>query len=453
MLRRALIGSLLSLFLAAHAAPAKMSPDDIARLGKDLTPLGAEKAGNKEGTIPAWEGGLTKPPAGWKPGMHYIDPFPEDKPLFTITAANMDQYGDKLTAGQKAMLKAYKTFYMNIYPTRRTAAFPQRFYEGTKKVAASVELVGGGNGVIHAVNGFPFPIPKNGTEAIWNLILRPHGLTGWEDRRHVSAAVTRSGDYALTKFQDWAQVHYWDARTTEANLDNILWRYKQNILSPPRQAGQVLLLHETVDQHKQPRMAWVYNPGQRRVRRAPEYAFDNPWAGSDGLKTIDSVVMFNGSPERYDWKLVGKKEMYIPYNAYRLQSPKYKYKDLIKPLHINPEPLRYELHRVWIVEGTLKPGARHIYKRRVIYLDEDSWFPGTSDVYDNRDQLWRVGEDHGLNYYDVPFVTYNMELWYDLQSGRYCVDFMSNEEPPWNVGKVTDPDDFTVDSIRREGVR
>ena len=82
--------------------------------------------------------------------------------------------------------------------------------------------------------------------------------------------------------------------------------------------------------------------------------------------------MFNGAPDRYDWKLIGKKELYIPYNAYRLDSPQLKYSDIIKPGHINRDLTRYELHRVWEVEATLKTGERHIYAKRHFFIDEDT---------------------------------------------------------------------------------
>ena len=161
--------------------------------------------------------------------------------------------------------------------------------------------------------------------------------------------------------------------------------------APARLAGGILLVHETLDQVKKPRDAWLYNPGQRRVRRAPQVAYDNPGTAADNMRTTDQLDMFNGAPDRYDWKLVGKREIYVPYNSYRLQDPKLKYKDIITPLHINPDHLRYELHRVWVVEATLQTGERHIYKKRVFYIDEDSWSgPRRRPVRQPRPALARV---------------------------------------------------------------
>jgi hypothetical protein len=430
---------------------AAISADEVARLGKDLTPLGAEKAGNADGTIPAWEGGITTPPAGYQKGDHHPDPFADDKVQFTITAANMDQYKDKLTVGHMEMLKAYDTFKMNIYPTRRSAASPQRIYDATKRSAANAELVNGGDGVTKTVNGIPFPIPKSGIEVLWNHLLRYRGDVA--ARKIAQAPMTRGGDYTLVKFEDEFSLIYSQEGMTEEKLKNRILLFKQEVTAPARLAGNVLLVHETLNQVKEPRAAWVYNPGQRRVRRAPNVAYDNPGTAADSLRTSDQFDMFNGAPDRYDWKLVGKKEIYIPYNSYKLHSDKLKYKDILSPLHLNPEHLRYELHRVWVVEATLREGARHLYKRRTLYIDEDSWQIMAADIYDNRDQLWRVSEGHSIEYYEVPTFWTTLEVHYDLQSGRYLALGLDNESSMYDFSIKRTDKDYSQGSLRRSGRR
>lgn len=430
---------------------AALSADEVARLGKDLTPVGAEQAGNADGTIPAWEGGITTPPAGYKKGDHHPDPFADDKVLFTITAANMGQYKDKLTVGHMAMLKAYDTFKMNIYPTHRSAASPQRIYDATKRSAATAELVNSGDGVTKTVNGIPFPIPKSGIEVLWNHMLRYRGDIA--ARKIAQAAMTRGGDYTLVKFEDEFSLIYSQEGMTEEKLRNRILLFKQEVTAPARLAGNVLLVHETLNQVQEPRAAWVYNPGQRRVRRAPNVAYDNPGTASDSLRTSDQFDMFNGAPDRYDWKLVGKKEIYIPYNSYKLHSDQLKYKDILFPLHLNPEPLRYELHRVWVVEATLREGARHIYKRRTLYIDEDSWQIMVADIYDKRDQLWRVSEGHSIMYYEVPTFWTTLEVHYDMQSGRYLALGLDNESSMYDYSIKRTEQDYSPGALRRAGRR
>jgi hypothetical protein len=437
--------------LLATSAGAGLSPEQIARLGKDLTPLGGEKAGNADGTIPEWTGGITSPPAGYTPGMHHPDPYADDSVLFTITAANMDQYADKLTPGHKAMLETYDTFKMNVYPTRRSASCPPRIYDATRKVAATAELVENGYGVTGAVVGIPFPIPESGLEVMWNHLLRYRGDIA--ERRIAQAAPTRGGKYTLVLFEDEFNVLYSQEGKTEEDLNNKILFFKQKVTAPARLAGGILLVHETLNQVKEHRSAWLYNPGQRRVRRAPNVAYDNPGTASDGMRTSDQFDMFNGAVDRYEWKLVGKKEIYVPYNSYKLHSDSLKYKDILTPLHINPEYPRYELHRVWVVDATLKSGSRHIYKRRTFYVDEDSWQILLVDQYDNRDQLWRVSEGHVINYYDVPTLWTTLEVHTDLQAGRYLAIGLDNESSMYEFGIERTDEDYTPAALRGEGRR
>lgn len=436
---------LLTLWAAAPAA-------QVARLGKDLTPLGAETAGNQDGSIPAWDGGIKTPPAGYKPGKHYVDPFAADKPLFVITAANMGQYAGKLTPGQQALLQAYpKTYKMIVYPTRRSASFPQRIYDKTKANASSAKTVDNGYGVTGAINGIPFPIPQSGVEAIWNHLLRYRADSA---ARHIAqAAPTRGGSYTLVEFKDEFYMLYSMAGKTEADLNNKILYFRQEVAAPARLAGGILLVHESQNQVKEPRGAWLYNPGQRRVRRAPNVAYDNPGTAADGMRTSDQLDMFNGAVDRYEWKLVGKREIYVPYNSYRLQDPAVKMKSILTPLHINQDLARYELHRVWVVDATLKPGERHLYKRRTFYIDEDTWQILAMDQYDNRDQLWRVSEAHAMNFYNVPAIWTALEVHTDLQAGRYLAMGMFSEYAAPEFGIKRTLEDYTPAALRREGVR
>lgn len=448
---RAAILAILSLALFPATGWTKAPAEEIARLGGELTPLGGLRAGNEAGTIPPWEGGIVTPPPGYKPGGDYPDPYADDTVLFTINSKNMAQYAGQLSAGHQAMLNAYGDFYLNVYPTRRSASAPQRIYDATRKIAATAELTEAGNGVTGAVIGIPFPIPASGLEVIWNHILRWRGNAA--ARYIAQAAPTRNGDYTLVKFYDEFSMQYSHEGMTEEKLNNIILYFKQKVLSPARLAGGILLVHETLDQFKEHRKAWVYNPGQRRVRRAPNVAFDNPGTASDGMRTTDQFDMFSGSPERYNWELVGKREIYVPYNSYKLHSNTLKYKDILKPLHINPEHLRYELHRVWVVEATLKKGMRHLYKRRTFYVDEDSWQILLVDQYDNRDQLWRVSEGFAINYYEVPALWTTLEVHTDLQAGRYLAIGLDNEERGYDFNIKRTPADYSPAALRREGRR
>jgi len=452
MKQKLFAAGLLAALVCQGTAQAAVSAAEAEKLGTTLTPIGAEQAGNAAGTIPAWLGGNSAVPTGFASGGHYPDPFANDATLFTIDAAGTEAYRAQLSPGQLALFKRYPDWKMKVYPSRRSAAYPAGLYAETRGNATKVKLVAGGNGLEGTNGGVPFPIPQSGLEVIWNHLTVYKGdtyATSW-----AQAPVTASGDYNLVKFDYEYDFVYSNQKKSPAQRESgLLFYFLQTIKEPARLAGSILLVDDFIDQVKTPRKAWTYNPGQRRVRLAPTVSYDNPGTAADGLRTNDDFFMFNGATDRYDWKLVGKKEMYIPYNAYRVNGPSLKVKDLLKVGHVNPEPLRYELHRVWVVESTLKPGIAHLYKRRTFYIDEDSWIIHAVDKYDNRDQLWRYDELHSYGYYDVPFLAPGLEVKHDLQSGRYIALSLRNEEKVVYQPIVRTAADFTPDALRIKGTR
>jgi len=435
---------LLGTALPAHA---KLTAAEAARLGADLTPMGAEKAGNKDGTIPAWTGGLCAPPAGWTPAKGYVDPFANDKPKFTITKANAAQYKDKLTPGTLALLAKYDTFKMPVYETRRTACYPDSVYANVKQNAPKLELAG--FGITGGQSDVPFPIPKSGVEAIYN-----------HQQRYLGSGVSRDyNSFPVRANGDFYKIGSHEYRIFNTALDqpqdNLLLAFQSAFTTPATLEGTVFLVHEPIDQVKQTRSAWIYNAGQRRVRRAPDLAYDNFTDGTEGMRTSDQFDAWNGAPDRYDWKLIGKKEIYIPYNAYKLADKKLKYKeDIIRKNTLNSDVMRYELHRVWEVEANLKPGSKHIYGKRVFYLDEDSWTVVYEDAYDTRKQLWRIGVHPVMQFYDVKIPYFRANVWHDLNSGAYYAAGLDNEiKTPWDWNQKGKWADFQPDALRRLGTK
>ena len=443
----------LAMSLLATSVMAAVSAEEAAKLGTTLTPLGAEKAGNADGSIPEWTGGLPQN-AGTADARGFLsNPFPNEQPLFTITAQNVDQYKDKLTPGQQAMFKRYPdSFKIPVYTTHRSATAPQSVLDDVKINATNTKLVEGGNGLENFKTAYPFPIPQNGLEAIWNQITR---YRGGSVRRLVTQATPQAnGSYSLVYFQDEFTFPTSLTDYDPSKPTNILFYFKQRVTAPARLAGNVLLVHETLNQVKEPRLAWLYNAGQRRVRRAPQVSYDGPGTAADGLRTSDNFDMYNGAPDRYDWKLNGKKEIYIPYNSYKLDSPKLKYADIIKAGHLNPDHTRYELHRVWHVTGTLKAGERHIYAKRDVFIDEDTWQAAVIDHYDGRGALWRVAEAHSQYYYDKQVPWYTVETLHDIISGRYLALGMKNEEKQsYDFNYKASSSDYTPAALRQAGVR
>ncbi len=450
--RSLLQAGVLGLSLLATSVMAAVSADEAAKLGSTLTPMGAEKAGNADGSIGPWEP-LSKT-AGSVDGKGFLaDPYGSDKPLFTITAQNADQYKDKLSPGQLAMFKRYPdSFRIPVFKTHRGSTVPADVFAAIKNNATQTTLVEGGNGLNNFDTAVPFPIPKSGLEVIWNHITRYRG--GSVSRLVTQATPQQNGSFNPVYFSDQFVFRDKMKDYDPSNPGNILFYFKQEVTAPARLAGTVLLVHETLDQVKEPRKAWIYNAGQRRVRQAPQVSYDGPGTAADGLRTSDNLDMFNGAPDRYDWKLEGKKELYLASNAFKLDDPKLKYTDIIKAGHINQDLSRYELRRVWHVVATLKPGQRHIYAKRDFYIDEDTWQAAVIDQYDGRGQLWRVSEAHSQPYYNKEVPWYTLETIYDLQSGRYLALGMKNEEKrAYDFGFSASKADFQPAALRQSGIR
>lgn len=433
---------------------AGVTAEEAARLDGDLTPMGAERAGNADGSIPEWTGGLQGPPEGITVGadLHRPDPFADDEVILTINSDNYQDHIDDLMPGSVALFERHPSYFMNIYQSRRSCALPQFVYDDIRANATNANLVSDGNGVSGATMATPFPFPVEGQELVWNHTLRYRGFR--TVRQFASLAPSNAGDFTAVIVQDQAIFLYSNPNLeSQEDLNNISLKYLQTVIAPPRRAGDIILVHETINQGAGPRQAWTYNPGQRRVRRAPTIAYDNPQSYSDGLSTADQLDMYNGAPDRYDWVNLGKEEYYIPYNDYDLASPEHQYTDIAQAGHLNQDLIRYERHRVWVSEGRLRPDARHIYSRRVNYHDEDTYQIVGEMLYDSRGELWRVMEAYMINFYDVPLCFTIGEVSYDLQNGRYSVQGLTNQEPQIDFEGTFDETDFNPDALRRGGIR
>lgn len=430
-----MVGLLLGV-LATAIPPAAMaaSAEQAARLGRDLTPTGAEAAGNADGSIPAWEGSRRYRPEQLRltyaelQAMRQREPAKVEaaiapqgaaaKPRFTITRANLAQHADRLSEGHRALFARYPDYQMRVFPSIRSAFLPPAVDAATRENALKAALQGTDQ-VTGARLGVPFPIPGSGAEVIWNHKLKYRGAA--VRRFNNEVIVAQDGTFQLARIVEDVKLKYGNPKAPAPIAEGLILYYLQEVLSPKRIAGQLLLVHETTDQSEGGRSAWIYNPGLGRTRRAPNVGYDNPKASADGLMFNDQTDMFNGALDRYQWKLLGKRELYIPYNATSIIAPGVSYERLVRRGFVAPELARYELHRVWVVEATLKDGLRHSFRKRVFYVDEDSWSIALVDCYDDRGQLWRFQEAHLTTFPFVPATTGSPEVHHDLQSGRYFV--------------------------------
>jgi hypothetical protein len=453
-LKRALFICAAGLLASSVMASAQATPQEAQQLKTTLTPLGGEKAGNADGTIPAWTGGMTTVPPGYWHGERRGDPFANEKPLFSITAQNMEKYADKLTDGTKAMLKRYPTTYrVDVYPTHRTAAAPQWVYDNTFRNATRSKIVElhSGPTPFGAYGGIPFPIPTTGAQVMWNHQLHWRGQDWHFDVDQYLG--TADGRLVLSTDGQAEQAmpyYYRDGEPAKFNGD--YWLLRLINAGPPIRAGEAVVGRENLDDDKT--NSWVYLTGQRRVRKLPNPCCDTPTPATAGVMSFDELEVFSGRMDRFNWKLLGKKEMYIPYNDNKILQPN-KDSDVLMPHHLNPNYVRWELHRVWVVEATLAPGHRHQAVRNLYYIDEDSWQAVLGDRWDSKGQLWKTLWTLPMDLPDLPAVSDLNFGFYDMTSGAwYSANMYNQKSEQYKIeSKHWSDSIFTGDALAGEGIR
>jgi hypothetical protein len=425
-----------------RAARAAISADLAATLKTTLTPLGAEKAGNADGSIPAWTGGLTTPPAGWDSSQQMPDMFAADAKIVSISAANMAQYQDKLTPGVMFMMQKYPDFRIDVYPTRRTAAAPQWMYDNTYQNALNTQSKAGGSrlGFTNAYGGLPFPIPDRndpleaGAQVMWNHNCR------WEGSNYtrvISAWVMSHGQLTLSSaYNNIETSPYYQQDGNLASYNGFIREYQIDFIAPPNINGQQLVEWQPTDTTVSPTQVWQYLNGQGRVRKAPELTYDTPASTLDAVANYDEYYVFYGALDRYDWKLIGKKEIFVPYNNNRLllATPQ----EAHLPHFLDPTLVRWELHRVWVVDATLHPGDRNVLPHRTYYVDEDNWHAMLGDTYDAQGNMYKVPMMFLETRPDIPATMYANSTVYNVQSGEYV-----SCGGPWNLAPYNGPLDIT----------
>lgn len=419
-IRTLLLGVSATLYLGASVAA--VSEQEAAKLGAELTGVGAIAAANADGTIPAYTGGLSTLPAGFKEGDGLRpDPFSDEKPLYSIDANNMSEYADKLTAGTKALMERYPSFRIDVYPTHRTSAFPQYILDNTKKCAINAETYNNGLSMRGCHAGVPFPIPKDGFEAMWNHQTRYQGRSAEYD--FDAYYVDQTGRRVLTSGGTYStDFPYYD----ENPQSDLFSRVKSAYKKPRRRAGETIMVHDALNVTEQGRRAYMYLPAQRRVKLAPSVNFDVPNPSMGGFATYDDTFIFFGSMERFDFELKGRKEVYVPYNTYKA-SYHSTADELLTANHLNPDAVRWELHRVWVVEATVRDDSRHLYSKRTFYIDEDSWVAIAADQYDQQGEIYRPSFALMAPSYEVPASASDNFVIYDLNAGVYAINFWTAE--------------------------
>ena len=379
----------------------------------NLTPYGGQQAGNPDKSIPAWQGASSNPQTLDAEIKH-------SSTIYQINKSNIEQYKNILPQGLYALIYKYpKTMVLNVFPSFRPAYYPEWIYAFAKKNITSVKIVDGA--LINTFPAPPFIHPKDGVQVVWNHLLAFKGVSA--ELKVLEVTRRKSNKYTVFNSKVSLYVNYYNRARAPSQRDAPYVYYLSKILSPSKAAGGALLLHEQVNASVKPRQAWAYLPGQRRIRRIPGVDFDSPMQISESIRFADEINLFNGSIDHYNWRIIAKKELIVPYNnmllSKKLSENNIIDKELITKNHPNPQYLRYEKHRVWVVEGILKAGKNHAYKRRRFYIDEDSWLILVAENYNSKNKLWRVSASYTKQYHNIPAIFTTADVFHDLQDEIY----------------------------------
>jgi hypothetical protein len=443
------LGALLP--LAVSAAVSQQEADQLKK-GGSLTPVGAELAGNADKTIPAWTGGMTQAVKSNKANLPG-DPFAAEKPLLTINSENAAAHADKLSAGAQYLLKNYPGYRMNIYPTHRTFAAPQVVYDNTYKNALKAHLTDNNLVIKDAHGGIPFPIPKIGEEVMLNdqynwrtpdfKVNAESWVVSSSGKKSLSSATTLNATSPF--YYAEGREDPWGGKSASASL--------VETTAPVFSAGEKILTIQPRDYVNDQPKAWSYLTGQRRLRKTPNVQYDVPFPYTSGMTNFDDANGFLGAMDRYDWKLVGKQELYVPYNTNGFHLAD-NVDTLLGEQYANPDNIRWELHRVWVVDATVKAGARHTVPRKRFYVDEDSWWVLNTDQWDAKGQFWKTIFMLPVTYGGVPVTHVVTNLIYNVQSKNYALfSSLNGKSGGIRFDQVTPAKEFTPQALERSGVR
>ena len=390
---------------------------------------------------------ISSPVENYNPNSNeYINPFIDDEIQLEINISNYKNYLAYLTEGQIAMFQAYpETFVMHIYPSRRSCAVPNEVYDLSK--SGNANMIADGEGVDGVVGSIPFPDASEPLHHVWNHILRYRGvdIVGGAPYYVVNpdGSMTQGAGEAIAK-------NCWNPFVKESYCEGLQGMLMQKVTHPPRLADASLLVIESLNALDSPRKAWVYDPGTRRVRRAPNIAYDYLGSASQGLSTADSFDGFNGAKDRYNWTNVGTELKFMPYNVYDFYNADRK--EVLTNFHVNQKYMRYELVKVNIVRADIKSDKRHIYPHRVMYFDADSYGMISEEVYDGKKEIMNYRELPLMNFYDEPACLAVHSATYNFATRRYLLNNVRSSEIDkiiWRADKPHDIQLFTPNGLKR----
>jgi hypothetical protein len=192
----------------------------------------------------------------------------------------------------------------------------------------------------------------------------------------------------------------------------------------------------------------------RRVKLSPNLMYDTPNPHTGGSSAMDESQLFHGPLDYYDFNLLGKREVFIPYNNFRINDSSLCPVDKkLQRHHLHPDCVRWELHRVWVVQGTLKRGKRHMAPKRMFYFDEDAPGAGVADSYDYSGQVSRSAISLSYPMYEAKGIASDSYTVYDFLTGSYALIGDSADTGGTYISKPRPLRFFSPEAMAADSVR
>ena len=419
-------------------------------LGPGLTAFGSEAAGNAAGTIPAYTGGMATVPAGFTwDSTKTLPPdfFASDAMLYEVNQSNVSQYAHLLSEGIQALIA--KGFTCPVYPSHRTMCYPDFVLKAMANNVGKATLIDNGRGGFSGVLGsIPFPLIntsddplKVGGQLIWNHLIHWQGV--WLNYSTASFVVQGGNAPVLSAFGPSIFYYsYFDPKMTLQQFDGTFYKLFNRSTEPATVTGNALTYWGTTDPATLPVKVWTLLAGQGRVRRSPEVEYDTPSSFVDGVSNYDETYGFSGAPNQNDWTYIGKQEMLIPYNNNKIYTVSAA--DFHGPKYPNPQYIRWELHRCWVLECTVHPGFRNVMAKRRLYIDEDTWQVAYTDTWDAGGNLYHANLVVWANMPGLIGVVAQNYYVVNLQTGDWTSEQGNYGDPPYNRPWTNSPSSISI---------
>lgn len=372
-------------------------------------------------------------------------------PGTVINMHNWQQYKQFMTDGLVALFsgkyfwKFPPDFRMAVSPTT-VYHNPPQFEKDTEKYASQVEIVplpDGGHNIKGYVAGIPFPNPKDPLKG-WKIL-----VDDWYAYEPVVLCGPDAWGMQQDRFGNRTPTHLiWDNMRTAHASDpgypindprapgEFLVEYTQ--LAVPETIKYLTVMTIYYDDLAKPEDLYVFIPALRRSLRMSAAARCAPFANGDWTYDDTHRGCFNGTATMFDADYLGDRKILESLDGSKDLSKMRDMNNYYQPLIFGKPTLEtWQVRDAWVIDVHRIPALAkgYCYKRRILYVDKQSYLAQWAEMYDVSNKLWKIDYDpQGM--VNVPGVgeTWQNSGWgsvYDVQNAHMTwveLNFHANQD-------------------------